>query len=300
MKHGVSTVPCASASASAPRLAVERAKRNPAAWPAIHRRAAARARARMPSGGSASNASGCAGARVRERKAPGVQGLPGKLESRFAPAVERVVDDRVSHRRQVNANLMRPAGFEAEDQFGVPREGFAQFVVRDRGLAVAGNRELEPIARVAADRAFDRSAAVFGNAGHQPEISRSMRRAFIAFPSAASAGVVLRDDQQARGVAIEPMHESGPQVVARQRADVREQGVDERSAARAVRGMRHHAGGFVDDDHIVVFVDDRDRDRFGQRRAAAALRDLEFEDLAWARACGWPLPATPLMRTSPR
>ena len=76
------------------------------------------------------------------------------------------------------------------------------------------------------------------------------------------------------------MNQTGAQFFSRQRAGVREQGVDQRAGRRSVRGMRDHPGGFVDDDQVVVLVDDRDVDRFGFCPQARARNDLVFERIA--------------------
>ena len=58
-----------------------------------------------------------------------------------------------------------------------------------------------------------------------------MRRAFIAAPSLRRLSSLLCDDEQTRGIAVEPVHQAGAQRVAGQRTfDVREQRVDERAA----------------------------------------------------------------------
>ena len=45
---------------------------------------------------------------------------------------------------------------------------------------------------------------------------------------------------------------------------MRQQRVRERPALVSRSRMDDHPGGFVDDDHIRVFVDDRERNRIGQ------------------------------------
>lgn len=44
---------------------------------------------------------------------------------------------------------------------------------------------------------------------------------------------------------------------------MREERVHQRSVRRAVRRVRHHPGGLVDDEQVAVFVHDVERDRFG-------------------------------------
>jgi hypothetical protein len=44
--------------------------------------------------------------------------------------------------------------------------------------------------------------------------------------------------------------------------------------------MRHHAGGFIDDDDVIVFVHDREIDGFGFDRERRALVELVTDDVA--------------------
>ena len=85
----------------------------------------------------------------------------------------------------------------------------------------------------------------------------------------------------------------GAHAFAGQRCDVREQRVDQRAVGRAVRGMRHHAGRLVDDQQVVVFVDDVERDRFGLGAERARRLDRVLDAVAGleqrARLPGAPL-----------
>ena len=72
----------------------------------------------------------------------------------------------MSQRGQMDANLMGSSGFQAEKQFGVLGKPFADFIVRDRGLAAADDRIFETIVRIASDRAVERPARVIWNPLH--------------------------------------------------------------------------------------------------------------------------------------
>ncbi len=85
----------------------------------------------MSGGRFGGKASGCAGARMGEAEAGGVQRLAGKVQQavadrlgqrarggRHAAQVERVADDRVASAGQVNADLVRAPGGQAALQQG--------------------------------------------------------------------------------------------------------------------------------------------------------------------------------------
>ena len=79
--------------------------------------------------------------------------------------------------------------------------------------------------------------------------------------------VGLGDDQQPRGVLVDPVHDARPEppADARQRAAAMvQQRVHQRPVGRARRRMHHQPGGLVDDDEVGVLVDDVERDRLGR------------------------------------
>jgi len=65
------------------------------------------------------------------------------------------------------------------------------------------------------------------------------------------------------GVLVDAVHQSGAQIALpehRQRAQMIGQGIDQRPVPVAVARVHDHAGGLVDDQQIVVFVGDVERD----------------------------------------
>ena len=116
----------------------------------------------------------------------------------------------------------------------------------------------------------------------RPRYSRIDAPSFHGGLQRLQRGVAFCDDEQTRGVAIEAMHEAGAQHVARKRfLDVRQKRVDERAAGCAVRRMRHHSGRLVDHEQIVVFVQNRQLDRFGVRDECTRRRNFELEHVAF-------------------
>lgn len=74
---------------------------------------------------------------------------------------------------------------------------------------------------------------------------------------------VLGHDQQPRRILVDAVHQTGAQIALpehRQRAQMIGQGIDQRPVPVAVARVHDHAGGLVDDQQIVVFVGDIERD----------------------------------------
>ena len=95
--------------------------------------------------------------------------------------------------------------------------------------------------------------------------------------------VVLGDDQEAARVLVEAVHDAGPlhAADARQaRPAVGDQGVHQGAGRIAGGRMHHQASGLVDDDHVVVLVDDGERDRFSLRHRRLRWRHRDCDCLA--------------------
>src|SRR5665213_4631143 len=107
---------------------------------------------------------------VPECEAPGVQRLTVEVDPLIAPAVDGITDNRMPEGLQVNANLVRASGFEAEDQFARAVQPFPNLIVRHRRLTIRANRVALTVALVAADRSFDGTAFAFRNAVNQAEV----------------------------------------------------------------------------------------------------------------------------------
>ena len=105
-------------------------------------------------------------------------------------------------------------------------------------------------------------------------------------------GLVLGDDDKARRVLVQPMHDAGAIFFAytAQFRRMREHRVDERAGSVARRRMHYHAGRFVDDDKVGVFVDDVEWDGFSPRLGGQWRRDAHDDGIAWpdfVRGLAW-------------
>ena len=111
--------------------------------------------------------------------------------------------------------------------------------------------------------------------------------------------VVLDDDQQARGVAVEPVDDPRPVLAGdgRERVVVELEGVDQRAGPVPLGRVGDHAGRLVDDGERLVLVDDLDRDVLGRRASCRAARGARRGSGRPSRTLydaltGWPLTST--------
>ena len=76
--------------------------------------------------------------------------------------------------------------------------------------------------------------------------------------------IVLRDDNDARRVFIEPMYDAWPQPAGdiAELVEVELQCSSERPAVAAFAGVNDHPRGFIDDNQAVVFVKNVERNVF--------------------------------------
>jgi hypothetical protein len=86
----------------------------------------------------------------------------------------------------------------------------------------------------------------------------------------AMGTVVFGDEDEAAGLFVEAVYDAGAKVATGggEFVEVKEERVDEGApvafvVGNAGSGVDHHPGGFVDDGQVLVFVDDMERDVFG-------------------------------------
>ena len=146
------------------------------------------------------------------------------------------------------------------------RAGFpdATIAIRVRMLRIAADRRLDAPARLRRVSLGDRQVAALHFACGDGAGQRG------------DGGERPADDHQAGGVLVEPVDDPGTRQ-RRARRIASEQGVEQRSRPVAGGRMDDHAGGLVDHEHVVVFVDDiasagAPADRRGSPRSAAGRR----------------------------
>src|SRR6185312_1770318 len=181
-------------------------------------------------------------------------------------------------RREMNANLVGAAGFNADgDEREFAEAGFHSLqdgVVGDGGagsfLAAGGHAGAADC--VAADGGVDGSLLLLERAMDEGDVGLANLAAGKHFAELEVGGVIAGDDDEAAGLLVEAVNDTRADEVSRvgKLGVMAEEGVDEGSAiADRVSGSRagvdHHAGGLVDHGEVAVFVDDVERDAFGNR-----------------------------------
>src|SRR5919204_834251 len=170
------------------------------------------------------------------------------------PAVHRIAGDGEIDRREMDADLVRPARLEPHVEQRMSREELDHLEMRDRVARRVGvERAADRVAAIATDWSLDPSAA-----GPRPPDDE---REVVAIDSAStderlqSTICLLRagDDHQAGRVAVEAVDDPGSFGVAA--CDVsREQSVHQRPAGVPRRGMDNEAGRLVDYHQVLVLV----------------------------------------------
>ena len=79
-------------------------------------------------------------------------------------------------------------------------------------------------------------------------------------------GVIIPGyEQDSASEAIEAVNDTGPEVAghARKAVETMQQGIHQRARMNTRPGVDHHAGRFVDSDHVGIFIEDGERNLFG-------------------------------------
>ena len=205
--------------------------------------------------------------------------LPGvEAGDEVGGAVEGVADDGVAEGLHVDADLVGAAGFDADFDEGEGAVGsgdaFEDFDVGDGGAAPSVRRaaggHADAADEVAGDGEVD-GGVVFGDvAVDEGDVGFGDLALGEHLAELAVGAVVLGDEDDAAGLLVEAVDDAGAEVAADvgEIGEVEEEGVDEGAAVAGVvggagAGVDHHAGGFVDDGEVLVFVEDVEGDVLG-------------------------------------
>ena len=196
--------------------------------------------------------------------------------------VDRVARERVSDGRQVDADLVRSTGHQVQLEKGPGSKSFADSIAGHRFTAVRHDSHAGSMVGVAADRRLDAP----GRGGHCPQCQAQIRLLYAARLQLRHQTrlrlVVLRDHEQAAGIPIQAMYDPRPLHPgdATVLGVAGQQGVDQSSVPMAGCRMDDQARGFVDDQHVVVLVDDGERDRFGLELERYGVRHYQLQNPA--------------------
>jgi hypothetical protein len=216
---------------------------------------------------------------MRERQLRRVQELP--LELRFRDPVSCVTDDGKVDRGEVDANLVRPAGLEANPQQRVPPDQLFHLEVRRRlsGL-IRVERPARRIGSVAADGGLDPAPPRTWAPAHERDVGSLQLAPADEVLEAPVRLARAGDDEEARRVPIEPVHDPRPLGVLSPGGSTLQQSVDERAVSVTGRGMDDDTGGLVHDEEVLVLEDHAQVDLLRLERVGLGLRQVDLEGLA--------------------
>ena len=146
-----------------------------------------------------------------------------------------------------------------------------------RGRAV--QRHARAIAQVTSDGSVDGAFVLRQAPLEQRQVGTRHAPRRQQSDEAAIGLLAAGDDEQAGGVAVEPVHDAGTTLVAAGDAPL-EQPVHEGAVLVARRRVHDDAGRLVDDEEPVVLVDDGERDLLGDELRLAGRRLVDLDALA--------------------
>ena len=211
---------------------------------------------------------------MSERETGGVEevavelALSREVRDGVRGAVEGIADDGMAEGLGVDADLMGAAGFDADFDEGEGAVGsgkaFEHVEVGDGGASVcSAGGHTDAADEVAGDREVDGGVVFFEMAVEESDIGLGDLALGEHLAEFAVGAVVFGDEDEAAGLFVEAMDDAGAEIAADvgEIVEVEQQCVDEGAAVAgfvvcAGAGMDHHAGGFVDDGEMFVFVED--------------------------------------------
>jgi len=205
--------------------------------------------------------------------------LPAELGGR--DPVDRVADDWQVDRGQVNADLVRPAGLEADREQRVVRQEPLELEMRDRLAGrIRVERLTERIVTVAADRRLDAAASRARPATDERQIAAVERPLANELLQSAVGLLGAGDDEESGRVAVEAMDDARPFRGISPGNAPREERLHERSTRVARRGMNDDPGRLVDDEQVLVLVGDPQLALLGLKDDGLPLLDVHLEQLS--------------------
>ncbi len=153
------------------------------------------------------------------------------------------------------------------------------------GSAVPGlalNRHARAMNGVAPDGQLDAAGFFLELTLHEGDVDLLHFALAECFAKSRVGAVVFGDENHAGSFLVQAVDDAGTQWISglRKRLAAPEERVDERAGDYTGAGMHGHAGGFVDGDDVVVFVENLERNRFGFGADGRALDDFESDFFA--------------------
>lgn len=190
------------------------------------------------------------------------------LEDPIAP-IGLITEQWVLYVLEVHAYLVRAAGFQLAVHQCDVTEPLHHGIMCHRmpaGAAIRVHRKYLTVAGTASDMARDGAGVLLQVAPYQRHIMPvdGMVEELCRHPGLRE--LILANDHDSGGVLVDAMHqERQPSrlFVGRDILEMVSQGIHQRAGVVAVGWMNHHAGLFVNDQDICIFIDDLHRNIFG-------------------------------------
>ena len=201
-----------------------------------------------------------------------------------AAGVGFVGEDGVADVGEVDADLVGAAGLGLAADESEAAESFEDLVEGDGFLAAfrdGADGHFFAVGGVEADAAFDVVGVSLGSAGDEGEVFLVDGALFELEGEVAVGLVVFGDQEEARGVAVQAVDDTGAVFAGDGGEGVvaKLEGVDQGAGPVALGGVDDHAGGFVDDGEGFVFVDDFEGDVFGDWGVVGELGEPDADDV---------------------
>ena len=178
-----------------------------------------------------------------------------------APAVGLVTDQGEADVGHVHANLVGTAGFELDPHVSVRPETLEHTVVADCWLATVCDSHALAHAAVATDGGVD--LATGSDHAHHDAFVDTADRALLQLVHQVGLRLQgLGHDHQTGGVLVQAVDDAGTWHVD-DVGHVMQQGVEQGTAGMAGSRVHHQARRLVDDQDLIVFIDDVQRNVLG-------------------------------------
>jgi hypothetical protein len=203
--------------------------------------------------------------------------------SRSIPAIEKISHHGVPDLGQMDPDLVRPASLYPNAEQGKrPMLGLKAVVSNGIAAPPGANGDLFSVPDVSAQREVYRSRSLARASVHQGQIFFSYLAAFKLERQSAMGWQAFRHHHQAACQFVEAVNDTRPHGISgRQRSQVEEQRVDQRSGAYTGAGVADHARGFFHHGQVGILINQMERNLLGLgRQGRDGLRYLKHYGVA--------------------
>lgn len=206
------------------------------------------------------------------------QSLAGTTRKFQATAIQRIPHDWKADVRQMHADLVGTAGFQAQIEHAVMAEALAHPIVGHGRPAILAHGLAQPVTRVPANGGVDTVTGNDGALDHgdvfAPQLTPLQRR-----DQGRMRGQGSGNQERTGGVLVQTMHQTGTRQQG-QGGIMVQQGIDQGTPRLAGAGMHGQAWRLVHDQAGGILVQQLECDRLAIILALGLQHDVENESLA--------------------